>query len=386
MNGNHLDADAAGIVFAGLFFGAGARPTRWAKTGWSLLLAELPRQVTPDGVDFEMSTAYHRLVTELFLLPALLATPARPARAAAGTSTGSRRWRASPRRTRGRTGPRPRWGDADDARALPLGGQALGDHRYLGGARWPRRGAPTCRSRGPRARGRMAARRRRGRGARGHAAARARSSSPTAAARCCAAATTTSSSTAARSASPAEAGHGHNDITVARRRARRRPAAARPRHVHLHALAGVAEPLPRHRRAQRRAGRRRGAEPARRAATTSGASATTRGPLDADLDGGRRAAHAPRRAHRLSTPVRARSRSHAPCSSTPSCTGCSCVDDVDAQRRARALRALHAAAGRRARAASDAATDHRRRPRASTSAGRAGRPRRAPAGSRLPTA
>ena len=26
----------------------------------------------------------------------------------------------------------PAWGDADDARALPLGGQALGDHRYLG--------------------------------------------------------------------------------------------------------------------------------------------------------------------------------------------------------------------------------------------------------------
>ena len=31
VNGNHLDADAAGIVFAGLFFGSGRAPARWAR-------------------------------------------------------------------------------------------------------------------------------------------------------------------------------------------------------------------------------------------------------------------------------------------------------------------------------------------------------------------
>ena len=67
MNGNHLAADLAGLVFAGELFGE----ERWAESGWRELTTELPRQVTPDGVDHEMSTAYHRLVAELFLLPAL---------------------------------------------------------------------------------------------------------------------------------------------------------------------------------------------------------------------------------------------------------------------------------------------------------------------------
>ena len=131
VNGNHLDADAAGLVFAGHFFGSGRAPTRWAERGWSLLLAELPRQVTPDGVDFEMSTAYHRLVTELFLLPALL----RRRLELPVPGWYLERLEAMARFAAAYTRPdgsSPAWGDADDARALPLGGQALGDHRYLG--------------------------------------------------------------------------------------------------------------------------------------------------------------------------------------------------------------------------------------------------------------
>ena len=132
VNGNHLDADAAGMVFAGLFFGGGRAPDRWARTGWSLLVSELPRQVTPDGVDFEMSTAYHRLVTELFLLPALLRRrldlPV-PVWYLARLEAMARFASAYTRPD----GSSPAWGDADDARALPLGGQPLGDHRYLGG-------------------------------------------------------------------------------------------------------------------------------------------------------------------------------------------------------------------------------------------------------------
>jgi uncharacterized heparinase superfamily protein len=132
VNGNHCTADAAGLVFAGLFFGAGKAPTRWLATGWSLLCTELPRQVHPDGVDFEASTAYHRLVAELFFLPALyrerlgLDVPAayreRVTAMARFTATYS-----------GPDGRAPLWGDADDARALPLGGQHLNDHRYLAG-------------------------------------------------------------------------------------------------------------------------------------------------------------------------------------------------------------------------------------------------------------
>ena len=87
-------------------------------------------QVHPDGVDFEASVAYHRLVLELFLLPALyrrvrgLHVPEayRERLVAMG------RFAAAYSRPEGSV---PLWGDADDARALPLGGQALNDHRYL---------------------------------------------------------------------------------------------------------------------------------------------------------------------------------------------------------------------------------------------------------------
>jgi hypothetical protein len=103
---------------------------RWAEAGWAALRAELPRQVHPDGVDFEAATAYHRLVGELFALPALL-------RRAHGLDVPldyTERLRAMGRFTDAYTRPdglAPLWGDADDGRALPLGGQNVNDHRSL---------------------------------------------------------------------------------------------------------------------------------------------------------------------------------------------------------------------------------------------------------------
>jgi len=132
VNGNHCTADAAGLAFAGLFFGQGRDAERWLERGWSLLCEEIPRQVYPDGVDFEASIAYHRLVAELFLLPALyraalaLDVPA----AYRERLVAMARFAAAYCRPDGGT---PLWGDADDARALPLGSQPLNDHRYLAG-------------------------------------------------------------------------------------------------------------------------------------------------------------------------------------------------------------------------------------------------------------
>jgi uncharacterized heparinase superfamily protein len=132
VNGNHFTADAAGMVFAGLFFGRGSDAARWHACGWSHLCDELPRQVFPDGVDFEASIGYHRLVAELFLLPALY-------RRACGLEVPdgyAQRLQAMARFTAAYSRPdggSPLWGDADDARALPLGRQALTDHRYLVG-------------------------------------------------------------------------------------------------------------------------------------------------------------------------------------------------------------------------------------------------------------
>lgn len=138
VNGNHCTADAAGLAFAGMFFGEGEAPARWHATAWSLLSEELPRQAYPDGVDFEASTAYHRLVAELFFLPALyrerlgLDVPAAYRERVAAMA----RFTAA---YAGPDGRAPLWGDADDARALPLGGQDVNDHRYfcgLVGAAW----------------------------------------------------------------------------------------------------------------------------------------------------------------------------------------------------------------------------------------------------------
>jgi hypothetical protein len=132
VNGNHFTADAAGLVMAGLFFGEGNDAARWASSGWRELQRELPLQVPPDGADFEASTAYHRLVLELFLLPAryrqVCGEPVAPAYAERLSAMA--RFVAAYTRPDGTC---PLWGDADDARALPFGTQALNDHRYLVG-------------------------------------------------------------------------------------------------------------------------------------------------------------------------------------------------------------------------------------------------------------
>lgn len=130
VNGNHYTADAAGLVVCGLFFGGRGRSADWARRGWSILESELPRQVFPDGVDYEASVPYHRLVLELFLLPALFR-----ARAGLEVSAAYRdRLIAMAQFVRSYARPEgtiPYWGDADDARALPFGTQPLNDHRYL---------------------------------------------------------------------------------------------------------------------------------------------------------------------------------------------------------------------------------------------------------------
>jgi uncharacterized heparinase superfamily protein len=132
INGNHFTADAVGMVFAGLFFGRGEQAVRWANEGWQFLCDELPRQVFPDGVNFEASVAYHRLVTELFFLAARYreACGFEVADAYRDRLVAMARFAKAYSRPDGTT---PLVGDADDARVLPFGGQPIGDHRYLAG-------------------------------------------------------------------------------------------------------------------------------------------------------------------------------------------------------------------------------------------------------------
>lgn len=130
VNGNHFASDAAGLVFLGLFFGAGAGPQLWLRQGWQILESEVTKQVFADGVDFEASIAYHRLVQELFLLPALYrlrhSLPVAPAYAERLTAMA--RFTAAYSRPDGSV---PLVGDADDGRTLPFRQRPINDHRYL---------------------------------------------------------------------------------------------------------------------------------------------------------------------------------------------------------------------------------------------------------------
>ncbi len=130
INGNHYTANAAGLVFGGLLFSFCRQGERWHKKGWEILTQEIILQVEPDGPNFEGSIPYHRLVTELFLLPAMqrewfgLKTPEYYKKQLVKMGE----FIASYSRKDGSV---PLLGDGDDARVLPMDTRYLNDHRYL---------------------------------------------------------------------------------------------------------------------------------------------------------------------------------------------------------------------------------------------------------------
>ncbi|MEE8352744.1 MAG: alginate lyase family protein, partial [Rhodospirillales bacterium] len=92
------------------------------------------KQVTADGVDFEVSTAYQRLVTELFVLPALYRR-ACDLVVSGGYENLLKKMAGFTAAYSRPDGTIPLWGDADDGRVLPFaqqpGADAINDHRYL---------------------------------------------------------------------------------------------------------------------------------------------------------------------------------------------------------------------------------------------------------------
>lgn len=73
LRSNHFAANLAGLAMAGHATGGqwpGAR--RWLRYAHDHTCPEIMTQFHPDGVQFEGSVSYHRLVTELFLLTALI--------------------------------------------------------------------------------------------------------------------------------------------------------------------------------------------------------------------------------------------------------------------------------------------------------------------------
>jgi len=72
IRGNHYLSDIAGLVYVGIFFQETKEGKKWLEKCLSALKEEMKFQIHEDGVDFEGSTSYHRLVTELFLSATLL--------------------------------------------------------------------------------------------------------------------------------------------------------------------------------------------------------------------------------------------------------------------------------------------------------------------------
>ena len=69
---NHYLADLVGLLYLGLCLKEVREAEGWATFAVRALVREMDRQVLADGVHYESSLSYHRLVTEMFLSSAML--------------------------------------------------------------------------------------------------------------------------------------------------------------------------------------------------------------------------------------------------------------------------------------------------------------------------
>ncbi len=63
---NHYLSDVVGIFWIGTLMPELEQAAKWREFGLGEMLRELDKQIQSDGTDFEASTGYHKLVTELF--------------------------------------------------------------------------------------------------------------------------------------------------------------------------------------------------------------------------------------------------------------------------------------------------------------------------------
>ncbi len=72
-SGNHLIADAVGLLMLGFFFRQSARAQTWITIAKKILEEEILAQTYDDGMDYEMSLPYHAFVSEMLLAAFILA-------------------------------------------------------------------------------------------------------------------------------------------------------------------------------------------------------------------------------------------------------------------------------------------------------------------------
>jgi uncharacterized heparinase superfamily protein len=132
---NHYLSDVAGLAVLGLLCPEFREAARWRDFALREVWREAEKQVHADGVDFEASVGYHRLVAELLLLPVLLCRHQGLPVPAAVTDRLERMIEVVLHGTRP-DGGMPLFGDCDNGRLLRLkawGGdeREWSDHRHL---------------------------------------------------------------------------------------------------------------------------------------------------------------------------------------------------------------------------------------------------------------
>ncbi len=132
---NHFMANAAALAVAGATLQGSYPPARrWLAYGAAHLEREIPAQVLPDGVGFEKSTSYHRMVTELQLLTIIALERAGAPLTAMARERVHRAARFSAHTTRA-DGLSVNFGDNDGARVFAFDSLEQRDHRpYLAAA------------------------------------------------------------------------------------------------------------------------------------------------------------------------------------------------------------------------------------------------------------
>jgi len=130
LNGNHYMSDIVGLVFLGLLFPEFKDSENWVRLGVTELFHEVLNQNNADGVNYELSIGYHRLVTEL-CLSAIILLMKNGIEIPAGVLTRIERMIEFTANYVKPDGLSPLLGDADDGRLLILSENDINDHRYL---------------------------------------------------------------------------------------------------------------------------------------------------------------------------------------------------------------------------------------------------------------
>jgi uncharacterized heparinase superfamily protein len=127
---NHVLAEDVALVLLSALFPGLPSADGWGRRAPAWLREEVPTQVHPDGVTFEDSTGYQRLVVELLVLAELAARtrpmdlgPAFPARLRAAFRAAAAACTPSGRAVQ--------FGDDDGGRALPFTSRHARDHGWL---------------------------------------------------------------------------------------------------------------------------------------------------------------------------------------------------------------------------------------------------------------